>query len=154
MPAIKIKNNGVWQNIGGTPDLSSISISELGGITVDLNDNNYGTPPALLGFIRIDIDGVLLANNWSAEAPYTQSITVDGISFTDRPILELDTSTATAETIGGLEENYSYIKNIKTSLNTITFTCFKNKPTIDLPVTGQTIRAGAVEYENAVGVEF
>lgn len=145
MPTIKIKNNGVWQNIGGTPDISTISANELGAITVDLNDKNYGTPPPLLGAIRIDIDGVLQADGWSAEAPYTQSIVVEGISVTDRPILKLDTSTATAETIDALEENYSYINNIKTSLNTIIFTCLKNKPTIDLPVTGQTIRAGAVE---------
>lgn len=154
MPAIKIKNNGVWQYIGGTPDISTISANELGAITVDLNDKNYGTPPALLGAIRIDIDGVLQADGWSAEAPYTQSIVVEGISVTDRPILGLDTSKATADTIDELEKNYSYIKDIETSLDTITFTCYKNKPTINLPITGQAMRGGSVTYESAMGVEF
>lgn len=154
MPAIKIKNNGIWQNIGGTPDLSSISANDLGAITVDLNDKNYGTPPALLGAIRIDIDGILQADGWSAEAPYTQSIIVEGISEVDRPILELNTSAATADMIDELEKNYSYIKNIETSLNTITFTCLKQKPTINLPVTGQAMRGGSVTYESAMGVEF
>ena len=76
----------------------------------------------------------LLANNWSAKAPYTQTITFFDVNFDD---LKIDVHVAyTGNKASDLElsKGYSCVSYVKKDGNSITFSCLKNKPAIDIPV--------------------
>lgn len=78
------------------------------------------------------LTGILTADGWTGEtAPYTQVVTISGIDETSRPYLYPILSD-TVET--GLEQQkqWGYITKAVTSADTITFSCYKTKPTIDI----------------------
>ncbi|MBE5925577.1 MAG: hypothetical protein E7270_01090 [Lachnospiraceae bacterium] len=106
------------------------------------------------GAVRLDFTVSLPASGWSNTSPYSQSVTVSGISETDWPQMSQDLSMATDDTVDDLEKNYAYIKYGEATLDTITFYCLKGKPTVDLTLIGQVLRGGASNYESAIGVEF
>lgn len=74
----------------------------------------------------------LFAADWvGSSAPYTQTVTVLGMTSSVVPIIGLVPST-TVET--GIEEQkqWSYITKAVSGADSITFSCYKTKPTIDL----------------------
>ncbi len=76
--------------------------------------------------------GTLTADNWIGNAaPYTQTVNITGITAESSPIVDLVLSD-TVET--GLEEmkQWGYISKAVTDDNTITFSCYKTKPTITI----------------------
>ena len=76
----------------------------------------------------------LLASNWGDTAPFVQSVTVQGITAEDSPVVDLDASGATVDNYGALSESWGCVGRITTGANMITATCFENKPEVDLVV--------------------
>ena len=70
---------------------------------------------------------------WSGSGPYTQSIAVSGILASDMPhimpVYSSDSTTALAQ-----KEAWSCISRAVTANNSITFTCFEDKPTTAIPI--------------------
>ena len=70
---------------------------------------------------------------WSGSGPYTQSMAVSGILASDMPhitpVYSFDNATALAQ-----KEAWSCISKAVTADNSITFTCFEDKPTTAIPI--------------------
>ena len=77
----------------------------------------------------------LTAAGWSNSAPYTQAVTVSGITGNDAPIISPgDLSSKTAANYAALIKNFAMIDRAVTSANTITFYCYRKKPTGAIPL--------------------
>lgn len=77
---------------------------------------------------------VLNAENWSEEAPYTQTVTVEGILEQDEPIADIDMAEATGETAEALLEAFSMVSRIETAENAITAVCLTDRPETDMTI--------------------
>lgn len=79
----------------------------------------------------VNLTGTLTAGGWSDTVPYTQTVTVTGLSANGNPILDLVVS---ADTATGISENkeWAYITKAETAENTLTVKCYENKPSVDL----------------------
>lgn len=74
------------------------------------------------------------ATGWTGDAaPYVQTIAVDGIVETDNPhygvVYSEDADTRQAE-----KEAFSLVDDLETADGSITFTCFEDKPEVDLNI--------------------
>lgn len=73
------------------------------------------------------------ASGWSASAPHTQTVSVSGILVTDTPhysvVYSNNTVTALAE-----KEAFSMIDDLDTANGSVKFTCFEEKPEVDLTI--------------------
>lgn len=76
----------------------------------------------------------LLAANWSADAPYTQTVTVSDVNFDDLNVDVNVAYTGNKESDLELNKDYSCISYVKKNGNSVTFSCLKDKPAIDIPV--------------------
>lgn len=78
-------------------------------------------------------DVTLTAAGWSAAAPYTQTVTAQGITEEDRPIygvaLSADAATAMAE-----KEAFAMVDDMDTGAGVVTFTCLEEKPAVALNI--------------------
>lgn len=74
---------------------------------------------------------VVPAAGWSSSAPYTQNISISGITKNDTPHYGVVYSedNALAE-----KEAFALIDDLDTKDGSVTFTCFEEKPAIDLIV--------------------
>ncbi len=81
----------------------------------------------------------LLSSGWSSSAPYTQTVSIQGILATDTPIADvvLDQSTPTALT---QIEAWMSVSKIETADGSITATCFEELPTIDITIQLKVVR--------------
>ena len=66
---------------------------------------------------------------WSADAPYTQTVSVEGILATDAPVVDVDLSEATTSTYADLVEAWNAVGRIATGAGHITAYCYEDKPT-------------------------
>lgn len=104
--------------------LSKTSVyEELESVLQDAKDYANG-----LHFTRTT---VVPASGWSANAPYTQNISISGITKNDTPHYGVVYSedNALAE-----KEAFALIDDLDTKDGSVTFTCFESKPEIDLMV--------------------
>lgn len=77
-------------------------------------------------------NGTLLVENWIGDTvPYTQTVTIEGIDETSRPYLY---PVLSDDVVTGLTEQkeWGYITKAVTSTDSIVFSCYKTKPTIDI----------------------
>ena len=81
----------------------------------------------------------LLSSGWSSNAPYTQTVSIQGILATDTPIADvvLDQSTPTALT---QIDAWMNVSKIETADGSITATCFEELPAIDIPIQLKVVR--------------
>lgn len=84
----------------------------------------------------------LTALGWSdtsGNAPFTQTLNIQGILATDTPIIDVVLS-STTETAKSQLEAFSCLSKIETADGSITATCLDTKPTIDIPIKLKVIR--------------
>ena len=74
-----------------------------------------------------------ITTTWSGSGPYTQSVTVSGILASDMPhitpVYSSDNATAIAQ-----KEAWACVSKAVTAENSITFTCFEDKPTTAISI--------------------
>lgn len=105
-----------------------------------LDENTAGNLLNLINQHAAQSFSVLLAaNGWSSSAPYTQTVSVDGILSTDTPLVDVVLS-ATAETALLQIDAYVLIGKIDTADGSITVTCYKTAPDIDLTLAMKVVR--------------
>lgn len=100
-----------------------------GTSTVDIMDGI-----TTISTTKTDLTCTALAADWvGASAPYTQTITVNGLTSSLNPVIDVVIS-STVQT--GLEEQkqWGYITKATTGTNSLTLSCYENKPTIDLNI--------------------
>ena len=92
--------------------------------------------PATKGFVEskhFPANVTLLASGWSAEAPYTLTVEVAGILATDQPhygvVYSEDVETALAQ-----KEAFAMVDDLDTADGSVTFTCFEDRPEVDIPI--------------------
>lgn len=72
----------------------------------------------------------LSAGNWSETAPYTQTVALEGILATDCPHFGVLYSDAwEAE-----KEAFALVDDLDTADGSVTFTCFEDKPEVNIPI--------------------
>lgn len=77
----------------------------------------------------------LTAAGWSSSAPYTQQLTVSGITANDAPIISAGApSSMTSTNYATLIKNYAMIDRAVTASGKITFYCYRKKPTAAIPL--------------------
>lgn len=80
-----------------------------------------------------------ITTTWSGSGPYTQSVTVSGILASDMPhitpIYSSDNATALDQ-----KESWACVSKAVTAANAITFTCFEDKPTVEIPIQIEVMR--------------
>lgn len=77
----------------------------------------------------------LTSSGWSSSAPYTQTVSVSGMTAEDLPIPLLDVSSASSESAEKqLRKQFSWLSYYDTSSGQITFTAKYKKPTVNLTI--------------------
>lgn len=83
--------------------------------------------------------GTLLSSGWSSSAPYTQTVSIQGMLATDVPIVDVVLSSTTSTAISQTEA-WSCVSKIETAAGSIIATCLEEKPTIDIPIQLKVVR--------------
>ena len=80
-----------------------------------------------------------LSTSWTGSGPYTQTVSVSGILATDMPHImpaySSDNATAIAQ-----KEAWSKVSKAEAAADSITFTCFEDKPTTAVPLQIEVMR--------------
>lgn len=85
-----------------------------------------------------EYSATLLAANWSDTEPYTQTVAVDGILFSDDPFVDISLTDVTDSTI--VSEFWSFVYLITTDNGSITAYCREEKPTVDMTINLKVVR--------------
>ena len=93
-----------------------------------------------VAYLNKKIYNATITTTWvGASAPYTQDVTVSGITSNDNPYIKPIYSSNNATAI--LEKAaWNMINEAATSANTITFTCFEDKPTQQVQIYLEVVR--------------
>lgn len=81
------------------------------------------------------------SSGWSASAPYTQTVNVDGILLTDDPIVDIDMSSVTnADDWALMTEVWNFVGRITANEGSVTMYCYDEKPTVDITIFLKVVR--------------
>ena len=143
MGAVPIANGGT----GATTVADARNALGLGNTSGAVPIANGGTGATTAAAARSNLGATsrvsytaTITTTWSGSAaPYTQAVSVSGILATDMPhitpVYSADNATAIAQ-----KEAWACVSKAETSANTITFTCFEDKPTTDIPIQVEVMR--------------
>lgn len=136
---LEAENVGALPSVGGLMTgnivMNSHQIKVLGAPTDSADAATKGyVDTALSNAKTIAKTATLTATGWSASAPYTQSVTVSGLTDTKRamayPVYGSNTATNLA-----LKEACGMVSFASRSGSVLTFTCLEDKPTVNIPIT-------------------
>lgn len=96
------------------------------------NDDNAANK-AYVDAKHFTATATLLASGWSSSTPYSQTVTVAGMLATDNPHISPVYSDTLATAIDQ-KEAWEAVSKAVTVDGTITFSCFEDKPTTDIPI--------------------
>ena len=129
----------------GAINMNGQPISGLNGPTEDTQAANKAYVDASKEEVKAYADSkrktwtATITTTWSGSGPYTQSVTVSGILASDMPHIMPVYSTTNATAIAQ-KEAWVCVSKAVTAANSITFTCFEEKPTIAIPVQIEVMR--------------
>ena len=82
-----------------------------------------------------EVEVTLRASGWSASAPYTQTVAVEGLTAGDNPILvKVIPAGATPEQVKAYNKAFGMIDDGDTADGQATFRCYNKKPSTDITV--------------------
>ena len=145
-PEIKIDEEGYWTIEGNRGENPTKAQGEKGDTgTVEINAD------------CVVLYATFLADSWSSEAPYTQTVTVEGITENHVPIVDISYSEDTS--LWQDEGNaFALLSKVETGNGNIVGTCLSNKPeinfTIKLKIAGDItydIVVSREEFNNTIG---
>lgn len=126
-------NQNALMKTGGTMsgviNMGSSRITELGTPTSDAD----AATKAYVDGKRLTKTATITTTWTGSSAPYTQSVTVNGILATDTPHIMPVYSTTNSTAIAQ-KTAWTCVSKAVTAANTITFTCFEEKPTTAIPI--------------------
>ena len=80
-----------------------------------------------------------ITTTWSGSGPYTQSVTISGILASDMPhitpVYSSNNDIALAQ-----KEAWACVSKAVTAANSITFSCFEDKPAVAIPIQIEVTR--------------
>ena len=82
----------------------------------------------------VSVSATLTVAGWSASAPYTQSVTVSGLTDAKRAMSDPGYGSNTAINLA-LKEACGMVSFASRSGSVLTFTCLEDKPTVNIPIT-------------------
>lgn len=83
----------------------------------------------------------LSSSGWSSSAPYTQTVSVSGILASDTPFVDINMSGASTGSAGeALTEAWTLVGRITANAGSITAYCYKEKPTVNIPLILKVVR--------------
>jgi hypothetical protein len=136
---LEAENVGALPSTGGLMTghivMNSNQVKMLGAPSDNADAANKSYVDTALNSVKtVSVSATLTVAGWSASAPYTQSVTVSGLTDTKRamayPVYGSNTATNLA-----LKEACGMVSFASRSGSTLTFTCLEDKPTVDIPIT-------------------
>lgn len=95
---------------------------------------------ANLGGASTETYTATISTSWTgSSAPYTQTVTVIGITGTDNPVVDLVLDSDTDIALNQLEA-WGCVSKIETDTDSITVTCLEDKPTTAIPIQLKVVR--------------
>lgn len=79
-------------------------------------------------------DATLTVSGWTTTAPYTQAITITGVSDDETLTIQCLIENTTKDAKKAVEKAWGYVDDIETIENAIVATCYFDKPTVDIPL--------------------
>lgn len=123
----------VTQNEDGTYNISDATSYTQKGDKFGQNDVNAITGE--INRMTREVELTLRASGWSASAPYTQTVAVEGLTAGDNPILvKVIPAGATPEQVKAYNKAFGMIDDGDTADGQATFRCFNKKPAVDMTV--------------------
>ena len=126
----------IWRiatNGDGTCTITDVTTYTQKGDKFGQNDIN-ATNKAVNALNHV-VPVTLLASGWSAVAPYTQTVTVKGLTAVDNPLLvKVIAGGATPGQGKAYNKAFGMIDDGDTADGQATFKCYSKKPTIDIIV--------------------
>lgn len=101
--------------------------------TQDAHAANKGYVDTKVAGAHLEAQVTVTASGWSEAAPYTQTVNVNGILATDRVHWGVVYS-GDAETKLSQKEAFVLVDDLDSAAGHVTFTCFEEKPEVDLTV--------------------
>lgn len=136
---LEAENVGALPSTGGLMTghivMNSNQVKMLGAPSDNADAANKSYVDTALNSVKtVSVSATLTVAGWSASAPYTQSVTVSGLTDTKRamayPVYGSNTATNLA-----LKEACGMVSFASRSGSTLTFTCLEDKPTVNIPIT-------------------
>lgn len=123
----------ITQNEDGTYNISDATSYTQKGDKFGQNDINAITGE--INRMTREVEVTLRASGWSASAPYTQTVAVEGLTAGDNPILvKVIPAGATPEQVKAYNKAFGMIDDGDTADGQATFRCFNKKPAVDMTV--------------------
>ena len=123
----------ITQNEDGTYNISDATSYTQKGDKFGQNDVNAITGE--INRMTREVELTLRASGWSASAPYTQTVAVEGLTAGDNPILvKVIPAGATPEQVKAYNKAFGMIDDGDTADGQATFRCFNKKPAVDMTV--------------------
>lgn len=117
----------------GELDMDGHRIINVASPTKDMHAVNRAFLRDYVSLKYLYAEVTLTADGWSTAAPYTQTIALEKIKDTDHPhwalILSDDAALREEE-----KDSYALVDALDTAAGSITFTCFEEKPEVDLNI--------------------
>jgi hypothetical protein len=117
----------------GGVDLGGNGITNLADPTGDAHAANKGYVDTKVAGAHLEAQVTVTASGWSAAAPYTQAVNVNGILATDRVHWGVVYS-GDAENMIAQKEAFAMVDDLDSAAGKVTFTCFEEKPDVDLTI--------------------
>ena len=121
--------------VDGTAYVNRSGDTMIGALNVlDPTENAHAANKGYVDEKRKVFTTTLTANEWEGDAaPYTQRIGIEGILSTDRPhysaVYATDQETRVAQ-----KEAFAMVDDLDTDDGSVTFTCFEEKPAVNIPI--------------------